>query len=63
VPEPAGRSPEFERRRELFIQFIEFLTPASHRSKNFTAGDSDHRGLHSGKSFELHLLAVLGRDD
>ncbi|KAK1611920.1 hypothetical protein QYE76_035593 [Lolium multiflorum] len=63
VLEPAGRSPELERHRELFVQFVVFLSPASHRSKNLTAGDSDHRGLHSGKSFELHLLAVLGRDD
>ncbi|KAK1649446.1 hypothetical protein QYE76_067251 [Lolium multiflorum] len=31
--------------------------------RNLTAGDSDHRGNHSGKLFELCLLAVVGRDE
>ncbi|KAK1646281.1 hypothetical protein QYE76_064086, partial [Lolium multiflorum] len=59
VSEPAGRSPEFERRRELFIQFILFLSPVSHRSKNFTAGDSDHHGNHSDVFFKSASVNVL----
>jgi hypothetical protein len=40
-----------------FFEFIKFLSPTSHRDENLTAGDSDHRGNHSGKFFALKLFS------
>ena len=40
-----------------FFEFVKFLSPTNHRDENVTAGDSDHRGNHSGKSFGLKLFS------
>ena len=44
-------------RRVEFFEFIKFLSPTNHRDENVTAGDSDHRGNHSGRFFDLKLFS------